>query len=316
MRARVNKPRVFLSYASRDVGFIERMVADLLRCQIEPWRDRTEIRDGEPWQESIFEQGLPTCDVIIAYFTDSALKSGMVGREVDAAQIRQLKDSGVSFLPYVSSSDTRGKLRLDIQRLQCREWNHSNYHEVLPSVVAEIWRSYMERNVGNVTLQERNKRLELEIELQTLKAQSNSAGFTPQEEKEFRYIYGKLDEPREMSIRRYKEEKSGTVAGFFTLLQLFSSFVTSSYLPVYEKSDFEGHILVELQKAYPDDGYLGLEFKKTLAPNSELMVFSIGRINRARTRGDNRSINSHKDYTGLSFGWKSTVSQVTRHSFR
>src|SRR6266446_3523425 len=108
MKERVNKPRAFLSYSSEDVPFIERIETDLRRCQIETWRDRTEIRDGQAWQEAIFEDGLPTCDVIIAYFTDSSLTSGMFAREVDAAQIRQLKDSGVSFLPYVNGSETRG----------------------------------------------------------------------------------------------------------------------------------------------------------------------------------------------------------------
>jgi hypothetical protein len=205
MKERVNKPRAFLSYSSKDLPFIERIETDLRKCHIETWRDGTEIRDGQPWQEAIFEDGLPTCDVIIAYFTDSSLDSGMVAREVDATQIRRLKDSGVSFLPYVNKSETRGKLRLDIQSLQCRVWNDENYHERLPSVVAEIWRSYMERNLGNAVLHERNKRLELKIELQELKSQSNASGFTSHEEKEFRYIYGKLDEPREILIRGYRD---------------------------------------------------------------------------------------------------------------
>src|SRR3989442_1349568 len=160
MKERVNKPRAFLSYAAQDLPFIEKIETELRRCQIETWRDRNDIRDGQPWQESIFEEGLPTCDVIIAYFTDSSPNSGMVAREVDAAQIRQLKDKGVSFLPYVNKSETRDKLRLDIQSLQCRVWNDENYHLILPSVVAEIWRSYMERNIGNAVLHERNRRLE------------------------------------------------------------------------------------------------------------------------------------------------------------
>ena len=78
-------------------------------------------------------------------------------------------------------------------------------------------------------------------------------------------MFGKLDEPREISIRAYREKVSGTVAGYFSLLQMFSSFVTSAYVPVYEKSDFESHVLSEIQKAYPDEGYLGLELKKDLS---------------------------------------------------
>ncbi len=154
MKERVNKPRAFFSYSSQDLHFIERIEKDLRKCQIEIWRDRTEIRDGQPWQDAIFEDGLPTCDVIIVYFTDSSLSSGMVAKEVDAAQIRHLKDSGISFLPYVRQSETRKKLRLDLQTLHCRVWNDDNYHEILPSVVAEIWRSYVERNLANAVLHE------------------------------------------------------------------------------------------------------------------------------------------------------------------
>jgi len=265
MKERVNKPRAFLSYSNQDSEFVEKIQTDLRNCQIETWRDRTDIRDGQPWLESIFEDGLPTCDVIIAYFTPNTLNSGMVAKEVDAAQIRQLEDSGVRFLPYVNTTETRKKLRLDIRRLQCPVWNDENYHEKLSTVVAEIWRSYMERNIGNAILHERNKRLELEIKFQQLKAQSNASGFTSQEEKEFTCVYGKLDESREMSIRAYKKNASRTVSGSFSVLKLFLSFVSSIYRPVFEKSDFEGHVLAELQKAYPNEGYLGLDVKKDLS---------------------------------------------------
>jgi len=198
MKERVNKPRAFLSYASEDEALIERVEHDLRNCQIEPWRDRREIRDGRPWLESIFEEGLPTCDVIIAYFTENSLSSGMVAKEVDAAQIRQLADSGISFLPYVNRSETRGQMRIDLQALHCRVWNNENYYEVLPSVVAEIWRSYMERNTAIAISQEKTRRLEVELELERLRSTLNDSAFTPQEEREFQHIYSKLQESAEV----------------------------------------------------------------------------------------------------------------------
>jgi hypothetical protein len=276
MKERVNKPRAFLSYSSQDLSFIERIESDLRKCKIDTWRDRTEIRDGQPWLESIFEEGLPTCDVIIAYFTYSAVSSGMVAKEVDAAQIRQLKDSGVTFLPYVNNSEIRDELRLDIQRLQCRVWNDENYNEILPSVVAEIWCSYMERNIGNAVLHERNRRLELEIQLQELKAQSNASGFTSQEEKEFRYIYGKLDEPREILIRSYNENATGRANAKFSFLKLLLSFIGAGHtviegLAIDDKSTFKSHVLEELNKAYPKGGFLAPELKEN--PRVELVTY-------------------------------------------
>lgn len=195
MRERVNKPRAFLSHSSLDVSFIGRIENDLKNCQIESWRDRNEIRDGQRWQHVIFEEGLPTCDVIIGYFTENSLTSDMVAKEVDAAQLRQLQDNGIAFLPYVNKEEIRGKLRLDIQSLHCRIWNDENYYEVLPSVVAEIWRSYMERTIALAVLQERSRRLEVELDLERLQARFNASAFTSQEESEFQYIYTKLKEP-------------------------------------------------------------------------------------------------------------------------
>jgi len=187
MRERINKPRVFLSHARKDIAFIERVESDLRRCQVDSWRDQNEIRDGQPWMSAIFEDGIPTCDAILAYFTDNSLSSEMVAKEVDSAILRRLSDSKIAFLPYVDEDATRPKLRIDIQTLQCRVWNEENYHEILPSIIAEIWRSFLERNLENAVLSERNRRLELELEIQKIK-EGNISVFSSQEEGEFNYM--------------------------------------------------------------------------------------------------------------------------------
>ncbi|HEX8264716.1 MAG TPA: toll/interleukin-1 receptor domain-containing protein [Pyrinomonadaceae bacterium] len=197
MRERINKPRVFLSHARKDVEFIERIERDLRRCQIEPWRDINEIRDGEPWQNVIFAEGIPACDVVITYYTENSITSQMVSKEVDSTLLRQLSDNGIGFLPYVNTDQTRNNLRLDIQALQCRVWNDANYNEVLPSVVAEIWRRYTERAIPLAVSIERAKRLELEIELKNVQSRMSDSVFPPQEENEFQYIYSKLEGFRE-----------------------------------------------------------------------------------------------------------------------
>ena len=206
MRERINKPRVFLSHARKDVEFIERIENDLRKCQIEPWRDQNEIRDGEPWQNVIFGEGLPTCDVIITYYTENSLASQMVSKEVDATLLRQLADNGIGFLPYVNSNENRSKLRLDIQALHCRVWNDKNYNEIFPSVVAEIWRRYMERSVGIATLSERNRRLELELKYKELQDSLEPSIFTPEENKEFEHLFEKLKTTIKL---QFSEEVSG-----------------------------------------------------------------------------------------------------------
>lgn len=71
MESRLNKPRVFLSHSKSDKSFIELINNDLRKCQIDPWLDSEEIRHGKPWLDTIFEDGIPTCDSVLVYFTDN-----------------------------------------------------------------------------------------------------------------------------------------------------------------------------------------------------------------------------------------------------
>lgn len=207
MRDSINKPKVFLSHSSLDKEFINRLAADLRRCQIDHWLDTEEIRDGRPWLQVIFAHGIPMCDAVLLYLTENSLKSKMVAKEMDAALVEQLGERGIALLPYVSSGELRDRLRSDIKPLHCREWNDLNYSDVLPTVVAEIWRSYVERMIGTATLLERNRRLELELEVKSLQEHFTNAAFTPQEEREFTYIRQKLDRTIEIQVELYQTDK-------------------------------------------------------------------------------------------------------------
>lgn len=188
MADRINKPRVFLSHAKADKAFIERLHKDLKKCQIEPWLDSEEIRHGQPWLSAIFEDGLPTCDCVLIYFTEKSLSSEMVKKEADAGVIRQLQDKKVRSLPYVDNASIRTQLRADFQVLQVPEWNDQNYKDTLPRVVAEIWRSYFERKLVETVKDEKVLRLEAELELEKLKAKSGGV-FSLGEIEDFEFIY-------------------------------------------------------------------------------------------------------------------------------
>lgn len=186
---RINKPKAFLSHSKIDKHFIEKLAADLRKCQIDYWLDTEEIRAGKSWFKMIFEDGIPTCDVVIVYLTENSIKSKMVEKEIDVTLIEQLSEKGIAFLPYVSKAALRESLRADIRPLQCKEWNNDNYHEILPSVIAEIWHSYMERTINIAVTQEKSRRLELELELRKQKERCESTPFSPSEETDFGFIY-------------------------------------------------------------------------------------------------------------------------------
>jgi len=207
MENRINKPKVFLSHAWENKPFIERIAADLRRCGIDYWLDSEEIRDGRSWPKVIFEDGLPTCDAVIVYFTEQSIASKVVQKELDAVVVQQLSDRGVNLLPYVSKDEIRGLLRSDIQTLHCREWNEQNYESLLPTVIAEIWRGYVERTIETAVLQEKNRRLEQELENRLLKEKYESSIFSPREEQEFRFLYKRLSRKFEVTFGVFKKEE-------------------------------------------------------------------------------------------------------------
>lgn len=200
MVERISKPRVFLSHSKADVVFIEQLYEDLRKCQIEPWLDTEEIRHGHPWLDAIFEDGLPACDCVLVYLTESSVCSRMVKKEIDASIIQQLKDSSISFLPYVSESSIRSRLRPDLQILQAPELNDGNYKELLPRIVAEIWRSYLERKVVSAIKSEQVRRLEAELELERIKSTSEGKAFSGNESADFKYVYNALNRPEKLII--------------------------------------------------------------------------------------------------------------------
>ena len=185
-----NKPRVFLSHSKKDKEFIHKLCRDLRSCQIEPWLDSQEIRHGQPWLDAIFESGIPTCDAIIIYLTESSIESPMVKKEMDASIIKKLKESHVAFLPYVSQETLRNQLRMDIQALQTPVWNKENYAEMLPRVVAEIWHCYLDSMVMSVANQEKVHRLEAELELEKLK---KTGIFDARELEDFDFIWNEFN---------------------------------------------------------------------------------------------------------------------------
>ncbi len=207
MKVLHNKPKVFLSHSKADKKFIQSLHLDLQKCQVSPWLDEIDIRHGKPWLDAIFESGIPTCDCILFYLTEESIKSPMVKKEIDASIIQTLKDNKISLLPYVSDNSVRDQLRSDLQALQIPVWNKDNYHELLPSVVAEIWHSYLERTVESATDGEKRRRLELKLELERIKKNDGEI-FSSSEVKDFSYIKEQLDYDESAAFVMVDEENT------------------------------------------------------------------------------------------------------------
>jgi TIR domain len=198
----LNKPRVFLSHSKKDIEFIETLYNDLVKCQIQPWMDEIDIQHGESWLDAIFEGGIAACDCILVYLTDRSIESDMVKKEIDASIIQKLTGKQVGILLYVSSTSVRDMLRPDLQTLHCPVWSTDNYQELLPRVVAEIWRYFLRRTVNMAINDEKTKRLEAELQLKEMTNRQGDSIFSNAEENGFSFIIKHIstDEMIEFSL--------------------------------------------------------------------------------------------------------------------
>lgn len=240
MNERFNKPKIFLSHSKKDAELIRQLYRDLQQCQIEPRIDEIENRHEKPWLDAVFEEGIPTCDCVFVYLTEHSVNSALVKQELDAAALGQLHDSKVALLPYVSTAKVRAGLRADLRGLQIPVLDMENYPQILPKLVAEVWRSFLERTIATAVQRERVKRLEAELELERICKESSSGVFTETEEREFLYIAAQLnrDELVQFTETRKNDEKNRpslrTIRFKISVLSLLSEITGSEY---HEYSD-------------------------------------------------------------------------------
>ncbi|MCJ8503164.1 toll/interleukin-1 receptor domain-containing protein [Desulfatitalea alkaliphila] len=288
MEVRKNKPRVFLSHSKPDIEFVRQIRNDLQKCQIDTWLDEDDIRHGKPWLDSIFEDGIPTCDSVIVYFSSHALQSQMVKKEIDASILSQLSDKRIAFLPYVDSASVRKGLRPDIQALQVQVWNSENYHDIIPKVVAEVWRSFMERSVHIATQEEQNRRLRLELELQKTKQGRSGNVFSDSEEADFKYIWDNIDresevvvEENEVMISQEDKSRKPMAIGQHILSLNLGSLVgqlislNRTQYPSHIRSDIEKRCIVFLSNSRKSENRISFSVKKFEDPCNELLTYGL-----------------------------------------
>lgn len=211
MREQRIKPKVFLSHSKKDIEFIRCLENDLRKCQIDTWIDEIDIRHGESWLDEIFENGIPTCHVIFAYISENSIGSPMVQKEIDASILQKLKENDVAFLPYVSSSEVRSRLRLDLQTLHAPEFSSENYADFFPRIVSQIWIAFLNWTVNSAIKSERLGRLEAEMKLQEFKKLHEGSIFADSENKEFEYFWSALDQDEKIEFNLVENQTQKTI---------------------------------------------------------------------------------------------------------
>jgi hypothetical protein len=204
MKESLRKPRVFLSHSKKDIDFVKRLENDLRACQCEIWIDEIEIRHGKPCLDEIFSAGIPSCEIVLCYITPNSAQSPMVRKEIDARLIEKMQDEHVTILPYVSSDEVRIQLRSDLQTLQIPVLNGDTYTQMLPRIVAQVWRSHLDWVVSQAIQSERVRRLELELKVHELQAQHSGKIFSDSEDADFSAIWSWMDKEFHLDIEIIK----------------------------------------------------------------------------------------------------------------
>jgi hypothetical protein len=106
------KPRVFVSYASADKSFVERLASALESLAVRLWIDYREIRVGDSIVDEI-SKGLRETDALVVVLSESSVISRWVREEINAAFIAMVEGKGVRLCPaLIQSCDVPVMLRV------------------------------------------------------------------------------------------------------------------------------------------------------------------------------------------------------------
>ncbi|MFZ1010291.1 MAG: toll/interleukin-1 receptor domain-containing protein, partial [Candidatus Sulfotelmatobacter sp.] len=77
------RPQIFLSYSRSDAEFVGKLRDDLVHAGIGCWLDTDAITAGDRLQDAIFGDGIPQCNLFVAYITQKYFESEWCKKELD-----------------------------------------------------------------------------------------------------------------------------------------------------------------------------------------------------------------------------------------
>ena len=84
------RDQIFISYSSRDAGFVSRLASSLEQAGISTWVDRKRIAGGDQWMESL-ANAMDCSSAVILVISPDAVKSRWVMNEISFATRRGMR---------------------------------------------------------------------------------------------------------------------------------------------------------------------------------------------------------------------------------
>jgi len=133
-----NLLRVFISHASSDKPFAERVATALQNNAINPWIDKEQIRVGDDVLEKLGD-GLRTMDLLVLIVSKRSLRSRWVDRELKFAVRREIDQRKILILPFIIDSTQSNELPWYLHHLRAERVPSDNHGiaAILESVIAK-----------------------------------------------------------------------------------------------------------------------------------------------------------------------------------
>jgi hypothetical protein len=158
------------------------------------------------------------CSAFFVYMSQSASASVEVMGEVDAALSARNSATPVRFMLFVPEDDARSALRADLRSLQAPVLGDATYSQVFPELVAECWRSLLERRLIEATGAEKAARLEAQEALRLARDAVAATVFPKEEEAQFTDLAQRLAEGIDVAASVTSVRRSTTLGALPTVV--------------------------------------------------------------------------------------------------
>jgi len=125
---------VFISYAHKDSGFVDRLSQALRANGISIWVDRSQLLPGVEWSRSI-EQALSDADAILFVVSPNSANSSWVQHEIELAILRSQTGNGKLVIPLLIGSPQ--DVPVILRTIQWVDFSH-NFDEGLRYLVSSL----------------------------------------------------------------------------------------------------------------------------------------------------------------------------------
>lgn len=137
--------KVFLAHAKEDSEVVKKVGQFLAGKGVEVWLDDWCLTPGDSLSQKIFEEGIPTADRLVAFFSPSSVKSNWVKRELATGTIMELaeeKGLGGKFVVPVLLAECKIPYML-------RDKLYANFtNKSFESACEELYRGIMDQPTG------------------------------------------------------------------------------------------------------------------------------------------------------------------------